>query len=243
MKVWVVVPAAGAGTRYGGGQAKQYRPLAGRQVIEHTLERLLSLACEALVVAVQPADQDWPRLDISRHPRVRTVAGGSDRAESVLNALQFLGDQADAQDWVLVHDVVRPCITPADLQMLYQTLAEHPVGGLLATPVVATLKRVADVDSGGAVIGRVVDSPPRDGLWQAATPQMFRYGLLRSALAEGLAAGRVMTDEASALEQAGCQPLLVRGRADNIKITFPEDLPLAAAILQAQASEELEQAG
>ena len=243
MSLWVVVPAAGTGTRFGGEQAKQYSPLAGRRVIEHTLERLLSLDCEALVVTVQPTDRDWPRLEISRHPKVLTAAGGSARAKSVLKALEFLGDKADEQDWVLVHDVVRPCIMPTDLRMLCQALAGDSVGGLLATPVVATLKRVAEVDGVDAVVGRVVESPSRDGLWQAATPQMFRYGLLRSALAKGIAAGGVITDEASALEQLGYQPLLVRGRPDNIKITFPEDLPLAAAILEAQVSAGLERAG
>ncbi len=241
MNLWVVVPAGGAGARFGGNQAKQYSPLAGRTVMEHTLERLLCLACELLVVAVRPSDPDWPRLEISRDPRVRTVAGGTERAESVLSALQFLGHRADERDWVLVHDVVRPCVRPADLLMLHQTLAEDPVGGLLATPVVATLKRVTGGADEGPAAGRVVESPSRDGLWQAATPQMFRYGLLRQALTEGLAAGWLLTDEASALEQAGYQPRVVRGRPDNIKITFPEDLPLAAAILEAQAGEGWEQ--
>ena len=238
----MVVPAGGAGARFGGKQAKQYCLLAGRTVIEHTLERLLNLTCEMVVVAVRPSDLDWPRLEISRDPRVRTVAGGAERAESVLSALQFLNHRADAKDWVLVHDVVRPCVRPADLLMLYQTLAEDPVGGLLATPVVATLKRVVEGVGTDGVAGRVVESPSRDALWQAATPQMFRYGVLRGALSEGLAAGRLITDEASALEQAGYQPRVVRGHPDNIKITFPEDLPLAAAILEAQAGEGREKA-
>lgn len=252
MKYWLVVPAAGLGSRFNSalvpehlsGQSlpnphlpKQYGPLAGRTVIEHSLERLLSLPCEALIVAIHSQDRIWQTLDISADARIRVVTGGSERADSVSSALKAIAAEADDQDWVLVHDVVRPCITTVDLQRLIFGVADSSVGGLLATPVTATLKRVAatEVASDGAVtVGVVDESLDREGLWLASTPQMFRYGLLVEAMKAGLEQGFTITDEAAAMELAGYQPIIIHGRADNIKITYSEDLALAEAILQAQ---------
>ncbi len=252
MKYWVVVPAAGIGSRFNSTLPKQYSLLLGLTVIEHSLKRLLRLPCEALVVAIHPEDRRWSTLEISGHPLIRSVVGGSERSESVLNALRTIAPEADDQDWVLVHDVVRPCITQADLQKLISGLVDSPVGGLLASPVKDTLKRVASmacgslkpsVDSPGdgvnpepAVAGLVTETVDRQNLWLAATPQMFRYGPLRKAIQACLDQGITSTDEAAAMELAGHQPTVIDGRGDNIKITHAEDLSLAEAILQAQAA-------
>lgn len=253
MKCWVVVPAAGIGSRFKSplsGQTlsrqsspKQYSSLAGLTILEHSLGRLLSTPCEALIVAIHSRDRIWPTLDISRHARIRMVTGGNERADSVLNALKAIEAEAHDQDWVLVHDVVRPCVTGADIQKLMLGLADSSVGGLLATPVNATLKHVAAPDvasacaSGSHVIAGVVDKTlDREGLWLATTPQMFRYGLLVAAMEAGLEKGERITDEAAAIELAGYQPIIIHGRADNIKITYGEDLILAEAILQAQSA-------
>jgi 2-C-methyl-D-erythritol 4-phosphate cytidylyltransferase len=158
---------------------------------------------------------------------VRTVPGGAERCHSVLNALELLAGHAAADDWVLVHDAARPCLRPADLACLLDTLAEDPVGGLLAVPVRDTMKR-ADIGD------RVETTVDRNGLWHALTPQMFRLQALREALGKAIAAGVLVTDEAAAMEWAGHRPRLVAGAGDNLKITRPEDLPLAAYYLERQ---------
>jgi 2-C-methyl-D-erythritol 4-phosphate cytidylyltransferase len=227
-RFWAVVPAAGAGKRMASQIPKQYLPLAGRRVIEHTLARLLShRAIEAAVVALSPADEWWPQTDYAGHARVITVDGGSERCHSVLNALEALQQRADGSDWVLVHDAARPCLHPGDLDSLINGLSDDPVGGLLGVPVHDTMKRV---DSQGEVVKTV----PRAGLWHAYTPQMFRLQTLHGALTGALAKGELVTDDASAMELAGYRPRLVQGRPDNIKITRPEDLPLAEFYLSRQ---------
>jgi len=153
--------------------------------------------------------------------------GGKERCHSVLNGLNALSDSALTDDWVLVHDAARPCVRQQDLRLLIDTLADHAVGGLLGRPVHDTIKKT---DARGVVTGTV----ERDCLWHAYTPQMFRYGLLRAALTKALEDGYEVTDEASAMEHAGHRPLMVEGHADNIKITRPEDLPLAEYYLQQQ---------
>ncbi len=240
----MVVPAAGIGSRFNSTLPKQYSSLLGLTVIEHSLKRLLSLSCEALIVAIHPEDRSWSTLEISRHPLIRSVVGGSERSESVLNALRAIAPEADDQDWVLVHDVVRPCITQADLQKLISGLVDSPVGGLLASPVKDTLKRVDSpgdgVNPGPAVAGLVTETVDRQDLWLAATPQIFRYGPLQEAIEACLDQGITSTDEASAMELAGHQPTIIHGRGDNIKITHAEDLSLAEAILQAQSAVQSE---
>jgi 2-C-methyl-D-erythritol 4-phosphate cytidylyltransferase len=145
----------------------------------------------------------------------------------VLNGLNALSDSAQADDWVLVHDAARPCVRQQDLRLLIDTLEDHTVGGLLGTPVHDTMKKT-DVQ------GVIIETLERNFLWHACTPQMFRYGLLRAALIKALEDGYEVTDEASAMEHAGYRPLMVEGHADNIKITRPEDLPLAEYFLQQQ---------
>ena len=227
-RYWIIVPAAGVGSRMGAAIPKQYLTLSGKTILEHTLERLLCLpSVSGLLVAVSPTDNNWPQLPISSDPRITRVDGGAERSDSVLNALNTLAEQAHAEDWVLVHDAARPCITLSLIQTLCAELAEDPVGGILAVPVSDTIKRV-DVN------GTIIATMDRRELCQAQTPQLFRYGLLRASLASALASGQAITDEASALEANGHPHRVVEGRADNIKITRPEDLALAHTILQQQ---------
>ena len=225
---WIVVPAAGVGARMGASCPKQYLPLVGKTVIEHTLEHLLALPNVAGVYLVlSENDGYWNQLPLAQHPRIHRVAGGEERCDSVLNALEQLQDKALPHDWVLVHDAARPCVQTQSILHLIEQVKNHPVGGILGVPVSDTLKQVDDF-----VIGSTVD---RRFLWQAQTPQMFRVGLLRDCLQRGLAEGKLITDESSALESYGYQPLMVQGRSDNIKVTRPEDLAIAAMILQQQA--------
>jgi 2-C-methyl-D-erythritol 4-phosphate cytidylyltransferase len=222
------VPAAGAGKRMGARVPKQYLKLHGLSVLDHTLNRLLSHPqLEGVYLALSRDDAWWPDSGFYNDPRITRVDGGGERCHSVLNALQALSQRAGADDWVLVHDAARPCLRGSDLALLIERLSLHPVGGLLGRPVHDTMKR-ADPD------GRVETTVPRDNLWHAYTPQMFRLGVLRQALERALAEGRLVTDEASAMELAGQRPQLVEGAGDNLKITRPEDLALAAFYLSQQ---------
>lgn len=227
-RYWVVVPAAGVGARMGATRPKQYLSLNDKTILEHTLARLLQLSNLAGVfVAVNVNDNDWAQLAVSRDVRISSITGGSERADSVLAALNALAGQAQDNDWVLVHDAARPCITTESIDQLRAQLTQHPVGGILAVPVSDTLKQVDN----SLQINQTLD---RRVLWQAQTPQMFRFALLRTCLSRALAEGKQITDESSALELYGYQPQIVEGRADNLKITRPEDLPLAQMILQQQ---------
>lgn len=223
---WVVIPAAGSGARMGGDRPKQYLELAGQPVLAHTLRRFVGHpALAGIVVVLAPGDPHWPGLDPALRAAVTPVDGGAERADSVRRGLAALADHAAADDWVLVHDAARPCLRRADLDRLLATLARDPVGGLLAVPVRDTIKRVAAGD-------RVDATVPRDVLWHAQTPQMFRFGLLRDALE----AHPDVTDEALAMERAGHAARLVEGHADNLKITRPEDLDLAGWYLGREAA-------
>ncbi|MGL4206893.1 MAG: 2-C-methyl-D-erythritol 4-phosphate cytidylyltransferase [Aeromonadaceae bacterium] len=221
----VVVPAAGVGSRMGASCPKQYLPLAGKFLIEHTLERLLSHPrIERVIVAIAPDDTFFATLAVATHPRVLITQGGSERAASVLNGLAQV-----ESEWVLVHDAARPCITHQDMdRLIHQGLACD--GAILGNRVRDTMKRS---DAAG-FIHKTVD---REQLWHALTPQFFRSQQLKAALEQGLAAGAAITDEASAMELAGFKPLMVEGRADNIKVTRPEDLALAALYLAQQEAD------
>ena len=223
-RAWAVVPAAGSGSRMGAGVAKQYLPLRGQPLLAHSLAPLLaSERIEAVVLVVAPDDSRW-RAVVPDSERLLTAAGGVQRCHSVLNGLERLAGHAAADDWVLVHDAARPCLSPAELETLFAQLGDHPVGGLLALPLADTLKTADEHHC----VSRTLS---REGLWRALTPQMFRYGLLREALGQAIAAGMLVTDEAAAMEHAGYRPALVTGRAANIKVTTPEDLALADAVL------------
>jgi len=224
---WAVVVAAGRGERFGGSTPKQYTALLGRPALAWSMSALLeSPAIDGVVVALAPGDRRWSRLPESRNPKVLACTGGDRREASVARALEALAPLARDGDWVMVHDAARPCLRREDLDALVSATRRDPVGGLLAVPVPDTLK----VDDGGGRSARTVD---RAGLWRALTPQVFRYGLLRRALAFCIERERSVTDEASAVEALGLRPRLVPGRADNIKLTTPADRVLAEAILRA----------
>ncbi|MEO0443911.1 MAG: 2-C-methyl-D-erythritol 4-phosphate cytidylyltransferase [Pseudomonadota bacterium] len=226
--LWAVVPAAGIGRRMASSIPKQYLPLMGKTVIEHTLDRLLQVeALQGVMVAISSFDQQFSQLPIASHPKIYTTVGGAERSDSVLAALYSLQEKLRLSHWVLVHDAVRCCIKPSRVEHLLKATSGHIAGGILAVPARDTLKQVNRHQH----IETTID---RRGVWQAQTPQVFRYGLLRDALQRGHEKQQVITDEASAIERIGMQPLIVEGHPDNIKITHPEDLGIAATILQQQ---------
>lgn len=203
---------------------KQYLELLGRPLIRHALEVFCkSPLIEKVFVVLSVGDVEWNRYDWRElGPKlVPLFCGGPSRADSVLNGLRTISDQIAHSDWVLVHDAARPCLSTWQLEKLLHELQHHEVGGLLAVPVADTLKR----DDGH---GHVAATVSREHLWQAQTPQMFRYIMLRRALERA----RVVTDEASAIEAAGLHPRLVQGDTTNLKVTYPLDLHLAEWILQ-----------
>ncbi len=221
---FAIVPAAGSGSRMAAARPKQYLSLLGRPLIHHALSVLCAApAIDAVFVVLSVDDTEWATHDWSAlGPKLRPLfCGGATRADSVLGGLRAIAGEAAAGDWVLVHDAARPCLAPWHVDKLVRELAHDEVGGLLAVPVADTLKR-ADEHR------HVCETVPRDSLWQAQTPQMFRYAMLRRAL-EG---AREVTDEASAMEAAGLRPRLVQGDATNLKVTYPLDLHLAEWILE-----------
>jgi 2-C-methyl-D-erythritol 4-phosphate cytidylyltransferase len=236
MRYFVVIPAAGSGRRFSSSLPKQYAALGASTVIEHALAPFESDPdCAGIVVAVAADDPWWPTI-AARQPRViESVVGGEQRSHSVRNALRALASRSRDDDWIMVHDAARPCFSTGDLQSLKRELASHPVGGLLAVPLADTLKRALEP---AAQVTHVDATLDREGLWRAATPQVFRCGVLLRALEAAINAGRTPTDEAQAIEWSGQRPRLVAGRADNIKVTTAEDLGLATAILSMRAAQE-----
>ncbi|UUM30236.1 2-C-methyl-D-erythritol 4-phosphate cytidylyltransferase [Vibrio japonicus] len=219
-----IVPAAGVGSRMKADRPKQYLTIGERTVLEHTVETLLSHpAIHKVVVAISDGDPYYPDLSISQRDDVVRVSGGKERADSVLSGLEYASTQLS--DWVLVHDAARPCIKLSDIDRLIDVALSHKTGAILASPVRDTMKR-ANTDNN---IDHTVE---REALWHALTPQMFKTQQLTHALSSALAEQVSITDEASALEWLGEHPALVQGRADNIKITQPEDLALAEFYLQ-----------
>lgn len=228
---WVVVPAAGRGTRMGGPLPKQYLPLLGRSVIHHTLDRLARHPrISGLVVALSPDDTHWPGWREMHGKALLRCAGGAQRSESVLAGLQALPASVRERDWVLVHDAARPCLRQDDLSRLLDHGCAHGVGAVLAAPVRDTLKRAT-------ASGEIARSESREQLWRALTPQLFRRATLTRALESALAAGDAITDESMAIERLGLKPLLVEGADDNLKITTAADLPVAEFLLGRLGSE------
>lgn len=225
---WAVVPAAGHGKRMAADIPKQYLSIGGETLLSRSVKRLLKSArLEQIVVAVARDDSRWHELEILSDVRVSVVIGGAERADSVLAGLLALKDASD-DDWVIVHDAARPCLSSGALRAMLMTLANDPVGGIMAVPVADTLKQ----SDKHRKISATID---RSSLWAAQTPQMFRYGLLRDALQGARASGQQVTDESSAMELAGHSPRLFPGSSHNIKITYAADLELAALILEAQS--------
>jgi 2-C-methyl-D-erythritol 4-phosphate cytidylyltransferase len=228
-KYFALVPAAGSGSRMAGELPKQYLEVAGRPLLHHAVARLCEQpAIDQVFVVLAPGDArfnafDWAPFASRLQP---LYCGGRSRAASVFNGLLAVRDAVAAMDWILVHDAARPCVTRAEIERLMNEVGDEDAGGLLALPVADTLKR-ANRER------RVVRTEPRDQLWRAQTPQMFRYRLLL----EGLRAmdQALITDEARAVEHLGLKPRLVMGDARNIKVTYPDDLALAERILAKSA--------
>ncbi|MDH5931323.1 2-C-methyl-D-erythritol 4-phosphate cytidylyltransferase [Vibrio splendidus] len=217
--VIAVVPAAGVGSRMKADRPKQYLQIHGKTILEHTVEKLLSHPqVSKIVVAVSDDDPYYPELPLNLNPLVIRVSGGTERADSVLSALDYIAQQ-QLNDWVMVHDAARPCIQLSDIDKLISGAMTHDVGAILAAPVRDTMKRGAQ--------GQIEHTVDRVDLWHALTPQMFRSKPLRKVLSEALQQGVSITDEASAFEWKGLSPALIAGRSDNFKITQPEDLALA----------------
>ena len=226
MRIWAVIPAAGVGKRYSSDIPKQYLSLNGMPVLLHSINKFVKLdEIHEILVALNPDDEFWQKLNFS-HPKVKTIHGGSERCNSVNNALEELSGRAENKDWILVHDAVRPCISDFDLKKIIGIVHNEDVGGLLACPILDTIKEVGDnLD--------VLKTIPREKLWSAMTPQIFRYGLLKKAMNAVLVAGRSVTDEASAIELIGLTPRVVEGDKTNIKITHQQDMVLAESIINA----------
>jgi len=222
-----LIPAAGSGARMSAELPKQYALLAGKPMIHHAVHRLCAHPrIEQVFVVLSPGDTRFAELDWSACGAKLTAlyCGGVTRAASVFNGLLAANNAIDGADWVLVHDAARPCLRAADIDRLIDTIGTDEVGGLLAVPVADTLKRANGE-------GAAVQTEAREHLWQAQTPQMFRYRVLIEALRR--ADISAVTDESSAVEQTGAQPRLVPGSAVNLKVTYPEDLALAELILKA----------
>ena len=219
---YALVPAAGLGARMGHELPKQYLPLAGQPMIAHALNTLCSSPEISMVFVVLAPDDTlfhtyhWSRFRDKLQP---LFCGGERRSDTVLNGL--IASELEPDDWVLVHDAARPCLTQERLAKLIAELRDDAVGGILAVPVADTLKRADDM-------GRIARTEDRAGLWQAQTPQMFRAGLL----AQALQSAPQVTDEASAIEALGLHPKLVPGEPTNFKVTYPQDLLLAELLLQ-----------
>ncbi len=233
-KIWAIVPAAGIGKRMQSDIPKQYLLLNGRPVIEHTISALLqNKNISGLVVALQSNDDYWSEIQITSKKPVLQAAGGKERSDSVLNAIdelfQFDGFNKDS-DWVMVHDAVRPCLCQQDINKLVAEVDDNN-GGLLALPVRDTMKR-QNTDNGE--IATVKETVERENLWHALTPQYFPALNLKKALETAQQNNLPITDESSAMELTGFSPRLVAGHEDNIKITRPDDLRLASLYIQSQ---------
>ena len=228
-KIWCVVPAAGVGSRMQSDIPKQYIDLRGKPILEHTLEHLLKVdLIEELVLVVAVEDDRWQGLPATENERIMLAHGGEERFNSVLNGLHALAAMASDDDWVLVHDVARPLVRKDDVEKLIQACTEKNCGGILAIPVSDTLKKS---DENNLVYSTV----DRNNVWSALTPQLFHFGKLKTALENCIGQKLEITDEASAIEFAGEEVILVQGSRLNIKITEPEDLLLAEAILEKES--------
>ena len=233
MRYWLVMPAAGSGRRFGG--AKQYAALGSRTVLESALQPFIDderCAGGSLVLSAQ--DPHRHALGERLAPRFQIVSGGAERAHSVCNGLAALAGRAHGEDWVLVHDAARACLSASDLSRLLEHAEGETVGALLAVPVVDTVRRAAPAAACIDGAPRSLETLPRECLWLAQTPQMFRLAPLRAALEHAIATQRAPTDEAQAMEWQGRSARLVQARDGNPKITSAPDLALAEAILAAR---------
>lgn len=224
--IWAVIPAAGTGSRFSGDGAKQYARIGDVTVLEHSVAALLQHEnLQKIVIALHADDTQGRQLSLLQHQKICFVQGGVERTDSVLQAMRYLRDFSANDDFVLVHDAARPCLSSADVQKLVDALSADPVGGILAIPATDTLKKVNAAN--------IVSTVDRSAVWQAQTPQMFRFGLLLECLQQTQRQNRSVTDEASAIEACGHVAKVVEGSRRNIKITYPDDLALAEFYLRA----------
>ncbi len=217
-RYWVMIPAAGVGTRMGDDIPKQYISINGKTIIEHTLDCFIQREeIEGIVVAISKEDEYWSTLSVSNNKKIMIAPGGDERFQSVLNGLYTLTDKAQDNDWVLVHDAARPCLKQSVIDRLIIKLRTHDIGGILALPCRDTMKR-------SNAAGEIFETVERENLWHAQTPQMFKLGKLLAAIEKALNDNVHVTDEAMAMELSGYKPLLVQGHPENIKVTHKEDL-------------------
>ncbi|MBJ9985187.1 2-C-methyl-D-erythritol 4-phosphate cytidylyltransferase [Acinetobacter sp. S40] len=226
IKLWAIIPAAGSGSRFSKTQLKQYQTIQDKTVLEYTIDRLNTLSLEGYVLAVNEQDSVARTLNFTALEKIHFCQGGTERVHSVLNALYYLTDLASDNDYVLVHDAARPCVSAQNLKELVDYCIKKDTSAILAIPVRDTLKFATE--------HHIQHTVSRDYLWQAQTPQMAKLGVLREAIEKALNDKINITDEASALEHAGVVVDVVQGRSDNIKITYADDLELARLILAAQ---------
>ncbi|MFY0642661.1 MAG: 2-C-methyl-D-erythritol 4-phosphate cytidylyltransferase [Bermanella sp.] len=224
-QLYAVVPAAGIGSRMQADRPKQYLSILNKTILEHTLHQLLGFpAFKQIILPIASHDEFFTGLEISKHAKITTCSGGAERFESVLNGLtKLLAIGAKESDWVMVHDVARPCISQQDIESLFEQRNEQ--GAILGMQVRDTMKRCDET-------GRIITTVERDNLWHALTPQMAPIGLLKTCIETCIKEKHNITDEASALEYCGHRPVMVAGHPSNIKVTRPDDLILAQVFLQ-----------
>jgi len=220
VRYWSVIPAAGFGVRMNSNMPKQYLTINGKSILEYSLETFCqNSVINGVIVAIAEDDSHWDKLEIASHPKITKVIGGKERCDSVLNSLRLLTTLAAPEDWVMVHDAVRPCLRKEDIEKLINKVGDHPVGGLLALPVLDTMKRTNENNE-------IKETVERECLWHALTPQMFHLADLQMALDSCIKNKQIVTDEAQAMELSGYTPILVEGHSDNIKVTQQSDLKL-----------------
>ncbi len=221
---WVIIPGAGMGSRFAHHQPKQYVKVVEKTILEHSIDCFLSQPwVKKIIMVLAENDTVFSQLPIAQHPKIVRVPGGLQRHISVNNALTYLKNQAAPDDWVLVHDAVRPCLHAEDLLRLVQTVSHSPVGGILAMPAQDTLKLVVE--------SHIQHTIPRAQIWHAQTPQMFRLAPLIAAMQHCEQSGFTVTDEASAIEQSGHQPIVVEAHFPNPKLTTFKDLAYIEGLL------------
>lgn len=231
--IWLVVPAGGVGQRMGGDLPKQYLPIQNLPIIEHTLKALCAIkSIDGLIMGLSASDNHWKDNYAPTKLKLRVDAGKS-RAQTVENCLHAISAFASFEDWVLVHDAVRPCIKPSEVEQLIEIVLKTGIGGILATPINDTIKRTI---LNAQAQEKIECSIPRERLWRAMTPQMFKLGDLLKALKSARLNGLKISDEASAIEAMGEQPLLIACSPNNIKITTPDDLHFADMLLRARTT-------
>lgn len=225
----MVIAGGGSGKRMNRRVPKQYLEISGKTVIEHSMNAFLNHdMVSGVVVVTPPDDARWKAVEPTHPKFLCRIEGGKERCDSVLSGLNILQAHVGIDDWVLVHDAARPCISKALIDKLVKKVMRHPVGGILGLPVTETMKKTGPKDT-------IIQSVAKENMWRAQTPQMFRLNSLRSALTDLKQREVIVADEASAMEFVGMRPLIVKGLEANLKITTPSDLPLAEYFLEAEA--------